>query len=524
MLLRDGSTARQSNFQNAEPVYPKSPVTTLKGAEANLASLLTEVQRDDVAAQCAPVRLRRDVRKALRWYVPADIVALVLSFVGAWGVASLIDGMLFGRSIDLLDESGIMRLAQFLVIAAGVVLWFHHTGHYSVRMPFWLEGKKIVGTLMFATVIDGFLQFASKQDASRLWLMSAWAVAALGIVVLRIVLRGAMRRRGAWQVPTLLVGAGVTAQEARAALQSEPGLGYEITAQVKDLPDAFLQAGRSWEALCARHDVDYIVVALDGAELGRAGQPLSQLTREAVPFAVAPPLGNLPVLGMMPQYFFNHNIMLLARRSGLEQPLPRFIKRSFDIVASGVALLALSPLFLSLALLVRLDGGSALFPNRRVGMDGKRFGCLKFRSMVPESDKVLRQYLNVAGPAVREEWHLYKKLRGEDPRVTRIGRLLRKTSLDELPQLLNVLKGDMSLVGPRPILPSELDEYDNDIAHYYRVRPGITGLWQVSGRNEVTYAQRVQMDSWYVRNWSLWHDIVILCKTVPVLLKRRGAY
>src|SRR5262249_45054225 len=112
----------------------------------------------------------------------------------------------------------------------------------------------------------------------------------------------------------------------------------------------------------------------------------------------------------------------------------------------------------------------------------------------------------------------------DDPRVTRIGALLRKTSLDELPQLINVLRGDMSIVGPRPIIMAEVKKYDNDIAHYYRVRPGITGLWQVSGRNDVSYSQRVQMDSWYVRNWSLWNDIAIICKTVPAVVKKNGAY
>ncbi|MBY0406141.1 MAG: sugar transferase, partial [Rickettsiales bacterium] len=144
------------------------------------------------------------------------------------------------------------------------------------------------------------------------------------------------------------------------------------------------------------------------------------------------------------------------------------------------------------------------------------------RSMVANSAEVLEQYL-AANPEAREEWDADQKLKN-DPRITAVGAFLRKTSLDELPQLINVLRGEMSLVGPRPIVTAEVDKYDYDIAHYYRVSPGITGLWQVSGRNDVSYAQRVQMDSWYVRNWSLWHDIAILCKTVPALLQSRGAY
>jgi Undecaprenyl-phosphate galactose phosphotransferase WbaP len=171
---------------------------------------------------------------------------------------------------------------------------------------------------------------------------------------------------------------------------------------------------------------------------------------------------------------------------------------------------------------VRRDGGKAFFGHSRVGHQGAEFKCLKFRSMVPNSAEILKQYLE-ANPAAREEWQKEMKLKN-DPRVTRIGKILRATSLDELPQLINVLRGDMSLVGPRPIVTEECARYDNDIALYYMVRPGLTGLWQVSGRNDVSYKNRVKMDSMYISNWSLWHDIAIILKTFPVIFKRTGAY
>jgi lipopolysaccharide/colanic/teichoic acid biosynthesis glycosyltransferase len=171
---------------------------------------------------------------------------------------------------------------------------------------------------------------------------------------------------------------------------------------------------------------------------------------------------------------------------------------------------------------IKIDGGPILYAHKRIGLGGRTFRCLKFRSMVVNSNEKLRRYLE-ANPDANAEWKLKCKLR-RDPRVTHVGRFLRRYSFDELPQLLNVLRGDMSLVGPRPIAIAEASRYDNDIAYYYRVRPGITGVWQVSGRNKVSYAKRVQMDVWYVRNWSLWHDVAILCKTLPVLLKPSGAY
>jgi undecaprenyl-phosphate galactose phosphotransferase len=142
--------------------------------------------------------------------------------------------------------------------------------------------------------------------------------------------------------------------------------------------------------------------------------------------------------------------------------------------------------------------------------------------MVMGGDKILKAHLE-NNPEAAAEWKATQKL-VNDPRVTRIGKFLRSTSIDELPQLINVLRGDMSLVGPRPIVRDEVSHYSNDIDYYYRVRPGVTGLWQVSGRSDTTYAERVQLDSWYVRNWSLWHDIAIMLKTFPAVFKRSGAY
>lgn len=293
-------------------------------------------------------------------------------------------------------------------------------------------------------------------------------------------------------------------------------------AQIADLPGAFRQAGESWARLCAAHGAQYVIIALDGPALAKAELSLAQLMRENVPFSVAPPLRNIPVFGMMPQYFFNHDVMLMTRSNGLDQPMPRVIKRSFDVCVAGLALVVLCPFMVLLALLVRLDGGPAFFRQQRPGLHGRLFTCFKFRSMVPHADEALKRHLAENAEA-SAEYEKYRKLR-HDPRVTRLGTFLRRYSLDELPQLINVLRGDMSLVGPRPILVSEKSLYSHDIAHYYKVRPGITGLWQVSGRNKVSFAKRVQMESWYVRNWSLWHDIAILCKTVPVLFKKTGAY
>jgi undecaprenyl-phosphate galactose phosphotransferase len=503
------STALPAHAANADA----RPVDILRnGRETNENSL--------PPLHLAP-RSRKDFNQVLHYYISTDALALVLGAVGAWGIAVLYNSVFYSREI-MHPAHDSMRVMQFLLLGLGILLWFQHTEHYRVRMPFWLEVKKVVSTLGFAMLTDGFLHFASKQDFSRLWLMSGWVIAAVAILSFRALVRAWLWRKGRFQVRTLLVGDGPTAQHVRSALKSERGLGYVIASQLKNLPAAFLLSGCSWEALCERYNVDYVVIALDGKDLNAAEQPLAQLMRENIPFSITPPLRHLPVLGMVPQYFFNHDVMLLTRSSGLEQPLPRLVKRMVDITISGTALLVLSPLMLTVALLVRRDGGPALYGHKRLGLNGKSFSCLKFRSMVMNGDDVLQRYLK-ENPEAHEEWATTRKLQN-DPRVTRIGAFLRKSSLDELPQLINVLRGDMSLVGPRPIVTAEVSNYDYDIAHYYRVRPGITGLWQVSGRNDVTYRQRVQMDSWYVRNWSLWHDIAIICKTFPAVLRRSGAY
>lgn len=197
-------------------------------------------------------------------------------------------------------------------------------------------------------------------------------------------------------------------------------------------------------------------------------------------------------------------------------------KRCVDVSLALVVLLTLAPLLLLLCLLVRCsDGGPALFRQTRVGRGGRHFPCYKFRSMVVDADQALVRHLR-ANPEAAREWAETQKLTN-DPRVTRLGLFLRKTSLDELPQVINVLAGDMSLVGPRPIVPTECARYGESLDYYLAVRPGVTGLWQVSGRSACTYEERVALDVAYARDWRLRDDVLILLRTVPAVLLQRGS-
>ena len=204
------------------------------------------------------------------------------------------------------------------------------------------------------------------------------------------------------------------------------------------------------------------------------------------------------------------------------RPVRESLKRVFDVLGAVVLGVVFCPLIIVIAVLLHREGGPIIFRHRRVGRHGKAFDCLKFRSMVPDADRVLRELLE-QHPELRAEWLRDHKLR-DDPRVTTVGRFLRRTSLDELPQLWNVIRGEMSLVGPRPVVREELLRYGRCACIYLAARPGVTGLWQVNGRNNTDYRRRVVLDVYYVRRQNLVLDLYILFKTTYVVLGGSGAY
>jgi undecaprenyl-phosphate galactose phosphotransferase len=224
---------------------------------------------------------------------------------------------------------------------------------------------------------------------------------------------------------------------------------------------------------------------------------------------------NIEVLG---------DILTLNIKRNLMKPWNILFKTIYEKILTFILFIIFLPLLLIISLIIKLDSpGPVLYIQKRVGKDNKLFNLLKFRSMYLDNESRIEDYLN-SHPAVRTEWEKYRKIRGEDPRITRAGKWLRKFSLDELPQLLNVLGGSMNLVGPRPYLPEEVKDKDPFIKSITRVKPGITGLWQVSGRSHVPFNERLNIDEYYIRNWSLWMDVVILFKSIPVFLSHKGAY
>jgi exopolysaccharide production protein ExoY len=209
--------------------------------------------------------------------------------------------------------------------------------------------------------------------------------------------------------------------------------------------------------------------------------------------------------------------------SAFALPIGGLAKRTFDITSAGLALIIFSPIFLMIMALVKFtDKGPAFYGHSRIGHGGRTFKCLKFRTMAVNGDELLRKYLR-ENPEAADEWRRTRKLK-DDPRVTAVGRVLRKLSLDELPQLLNIIRGEMSVVGPRPVVDDELKVYDSFAVYYLQTRPGLTGLWQISGRNDVSYESRIAFDTHYVQNWSLVQDVAIILRTIPAVCLARGSY
>jgi exopolysaccharide production protein ExoY len=219
---------------------------------------------------------------------------------------------------------------------------------------------------------------------------------------------------------------------------------------------------------------------------------------------------------------WSESIRRFADLAACRSTLNAAVKRLLDLIGAVLLAVVFSPLMIVILLLMRRVGGSVIYKHRRVGRDGRMFECLKFRTMVPNAEQVLRDLLE-RDPALKAEWVRDHKLRN-DPRITTIGRFLRRTSLDELPQIWNVVRGEMSLVGPRPVVREELLRYGRNVGAYLAAKPGITGLWQVTGRNNTDYRRRVVLDTYYVRNQNFFLDMYILVKTTGVVLGGKGAY
>jgi Undecaprenyl-phosphate galactose phosphotransferase WbaP len=455
-----------------------------------------------------------------------DATSLACSIALAGFICLKIDPLIFSVQFVGFQVAHLsFRFAEWGVFIACLCAWFALTGHYSVRRPFRAEGPKIWNVLLVGLLFDAFVQFASKDAFSRLWLVTTWCIAALAVPFARIFVRKLLNSAGVWRSRALIVGSGRHLLDISEALARDWYLGYEAVSDV-NLASLMAQpnadsSGRVASAMAVL-GAELLILVPNDTEFSRLDQMINVLNTRLIRYAVVPPVSKLPLAGLNVHMFLHSDAMLLSVSNGLTSKVSQSVKRAFDLCASLVLLVFLSPLFALLSIIIASDGGPVFFGHNRVGRAKRDFVCLKFRTMVPNAQQILADTL-ARNPAMKVEWERHYKLQN-DPRITRIGNFLRRTSIDELPQLINVLRGDMSLVGPRPVVAAELTQYYGENSSYYvLVRPGITGLWQISGRSETDYSRRVFLDEWYIRNWNLWTDILILFGTPPAVLSRRGA-
>ncbi len=468
--------------------------------------------------------------------IMGDLVAFFIAALFANAYTPQQDGSVHFGLMDVFQRQ---EMIAYGVLVMAWLLWFGLVKQvYTRRKPFWSELWLLVtGIVVF--------MFASAAAVGLLgnhldlhWFFRAWLLLILLLVIARQVSRWLLICLKLWSIPAVIIGYGNNAKEAYLALQSESGMGFFVEAFVGLQGSDHRRVVEHIKSPVAAIPVVVLdglsnnvgqlqgyqcIIAMDANETRQRDAVIRLLNRNHIKdIHVIPSMRGVPLYGMETYNFFSHEVLLIQLRNNSASLLHKACKRVFDVVGSVVLLLLLSPLFAVLTYKVARDGGQPIFGHTRVGRYGKLFQCYKFRSMVVDAQDVLTQLLET-DPVAKAEWEQDFKLKN-DPRVSRLGEMMRRTSLDELPQLFNVLNGDMSLVGPRPVVPDELARYGDDMDYYLMARPGITGLWQVSGRNDVDYPTRVYLDAWYVKNWSLWSDMAILVKTISVVFQRKGAY
>ena len=457
----------------------------------------------------------------------ADYVAIVLGTLAAYYLRLNLSFLPVISHFEV-DEIYVYGIIPIVFLS---ILLLNNT--YSIVSTYWDTMKNLFRSITIGVVVSIVLMYTGHvtNDVSRLFVVFAYILILLSVLSERFVVGKILSKAGYLVTPVLLVGAGKTAELVKRSLDRMPIATYKIIGYVDDNPKSSSIA-KEYPCLGAFSDVEDVIkdtgvqtvlICAPGLEPKKLVSLINQLQLLVKRVAFVPELFGLPTSNITARGMMEEQAVVLHVQNNLARKSNRIMKRIFDIVATVCGGILILPIFAIIAVLIYLDSpGPIIFGHKRVGQGGKEFPCYKFRSMVPNAQEALEVYLK-ENPEAREEWERDFKLK-DDPRVTRIGKFLRKTSLDELPQLWNVLVGDMSLVGPRPIVRDEIVKYGDYINDFYLVPPGITGVWQVSGRSDATYEERVLMDSWYVHNWSVWIDIVYLLKTVLAVVKLKGAY
>lgn len=467
-------------------------------------------------------RLLLSVARAL-----ADVVVMNVAFAVAWWARYVL-----GVGPDVAEQN-FVDLGTYYPIMVGLTITllvvYSFNGLYRQRLgASWLDevGSIAVGTTVGIAIMVIAVFYYRPAALSRLMFVYAGALIVVFLSLshlLEHMLRAQLRRRGIGTERVLVVGAGSLGRMILQNIVAKPNLGFNVVGFVDDERTEdlgrFKALGKLGDItrLIWEQDLDQVIIALPAARHRETLDILVNCRKEGVSFRIVPDFYELSVR----QVDINeiNGIPLIGLKDMSMGSWALATKRVIDVIVSVVVIALASPLIGLIALAIKLDSpGPVIFKQVRLGRGGRPFLAYKFRSMKQEAEaelEKLRAYNEADGPIF--------KIR-EDPRVTRVGRWLRRTSLDELPQFFNILAGDMSLVGPRPPLPAEVESYEDWHRRRLDAPPGLTGLWQVSGRSNLTFDEMAMLDLWYIENWSLWLDLKIILQTVPAVLAGTGAY
>jgi Undecaprenyl-phosphate galactose phosphotransferase WbaP len=456
-------------------------------------------------------------------FILSDVCLALLVWVAAYELEGLLGGHEFSAAV-------------LAAAAPNVAVWIGLRMLLGLYPGYGLDSverlRRDTYSVFAALAILTIFVVASQREItlSRVLLVSVFT----GLLVLALpvfgLVRWIVRRMGLWGRPVVILSYKGTGSQMDEMLRREWGLGY-VPVQTFDyrlFADGGLTEKGSQEAFLTdavefarERGVDTAIFAMPHTRREQLAALVNEATASFRHIVIVPNLSGITNSAVMARDLAG--TFAVEMKSNLLDPGAQRLKRGLDVAGAVVGGLLISPLLIVIAILVKLDTpGPVLYRQRRLGAADRHFFCWKFRTMHGDSEHLLDLYLR-ENAEMKIKWERDRKLR-DDPRVTRVGRFLRRTSLDELPQLWNVFRGEMSLTGPRPIVDAEVPKYAEDYVLYRRTRPGMSGLWQVSGRSDTDYEERVAMDSYYVRNWSVWLDFIILIRTARIVLRGRGAY
>ncbi len=445
-----------------------------------------------------------------------DVITIIVAYIIAYFLRTPILSVAFIEITASLPFQ-IFILRFYLVIPYIAIIAYEEL--YNKRFEFWEETRLLWKSNLIATAIVMIILYITKGFlVSRAIVLISFVINLILLPVQRNIIKKILFRLHLWTKNILIIGSKTIQEQLQKQFLKHPTLGYKQGAYLESIDDL---ERKSLNKIVSEHKINGIIVDAQIINQTKILKIYEQAEGKVEDFFVIPALTQLQAAGVEIEQM--ENILLMKYRHNLLRTESRIAKRIVELLIAIIAFIVLIPVFLIISLLIKLSSqGPVYFVQERVGKDNKLFRCYKFRTMYLDAPARLEKLLKLS-PEAKMQWDKYLKI-PNDPRTTSVGKFLRRISFDELPQLWNVIKGEMSLVGPRPYLSNEVENLKQEMVIISKVTPGLSGLWQVSGRSHLSFEERIRLDEYYVKNWTIWLDLVILIKTIKVMFSTQGAY